>query len=88
MPIQQGLYNPEVSNIAKETTGNLADIKLELQKLNSLAPGVFDYIGLTYDSGNNITQAVYKTGGASGTTISTLTMTYDASNNLLTLTKS
>ena len=45
----------------------------------------YDYISNTYTSGN-LTQSVYKTGGASGTTVATITMVYDASNNLLTLT--
>jgi hypothetical protein len=45
-----------------------------------------DYISNTYVSGN-LTQAVYKTGGSSGQTVATLTMTYDGSNNLLTVTR-
>ena len=43
-----------------------------------------DYITNTY-VGINLTQAVYKTGGSSGQTVATLTMTYDGSNNLLTV---
>lgn len=46
-----------------------------------------DYIGNTY-TGSNLTTVVYKRGGASGTTVATLTMTYDGSNNLLTVTRS
>jgi hypothetical protein len=46
-----------------------------------------DYISNTWTDGN-LTQVVYKTGGAGGTTVATLTMTYDGSNNLLTVTKS
>lgn len=46
-----------------------------------------DYISNTY-TGNNLTQAVYKRGGASGTVVATLTMTYDGSGNLLTVTRS
>ena len=46
-----------------------------------------DYIGNTY-TGNNLTGVVFKRGGASGTTVATLTMTYDGSNNLLTVTRS
>jgi hypothetical protein len=45
-----------------------------------------DYISNTY-AGTNLTQAVYKTGGSSGQTVATLTMTYDGSNNLLTVTR-
>jgi hypothetical protein len=46
-----------------------------------------DYIGNTY-SGSNLTVAVFKRGGASGTVVATLTMTYDGSGNLLTVTRS
>lgn len=40
-----------------------------------LVPKVYDYISLTY-TGSDLTTAVYKTGGAAGTTVATLTMTY------------
>ena len=46
-----------------------------------------DYIANTY-SGNNLTVAVFKRGGASGTVVATLTMTYDGSGNVLTVTRS
>lgn len=46
-----------------------------------------DFIDCSY-TGSNLTQVVYKTGGSSGTVVATLTLTYDGSNNLLTVTKS
>jgi hypothetical protein len=46
-----------------------------------------DYIANTY-SGTNLTVAVFKRGGASGTVVATLTMTYDGSGNVLTVTRS
>lgn len=46
-----------------------------------------DYIGLSY-TGSNLTQIVYKSGGSSGTTVATLTLAYDGSNNLISITKS
>jgi hypothetical protein len=46
-----------------------------------------DYIANTY-SGTNLTVAVFRRGGASGTVVATLTMTYDGSGNLLTVTRS
>lgn len=46
-----------------------------------------DYIANTY-TGSNLTQTVFRKGGASGTIVATLTMTYDGSNNLLTVTRS
>ena len=45
-----------------------------------------DYRGLGYTSGN-LTSITYKTGGASGTTVATLTLAYDGSGNLTSVTK-
>lgn len=45
-----------------------------------------DYIGLSY-TGSNLTGVVYKTGGANGTTVGTLTLAYSGSN-LTSVTKS
>jgi hypothetical protein len=45
-----------------------------------------DYIANTY-TGSNLTTAVFKRGGASGTTVATLTLTYDGSGNVLTVTR-
>ncbi len=47
----------------------------ELEAQNSLIQDTYDYIGLTY-TGSNLTTVVYKTGGAGGTTVSTLTLAY------------
>ena len=47
----------------------------------------YDYIDLSY-TGINLTGVVYKEGGASGTTVATLTLSYDGSNNLISVTKS
>jgi hypothetical protein len=46
-----------------------------------------DYIALSY-TGSNLTGVVYKTGGSGGTTVATLTLAYDGSNNLTSVTKS
>lgn len=46
-----------------------------------------DYIANTY-SGTNLTVAVFRRGGVSGTIVATLTMTYDGSGNVLTVTRS
>jgi len=46
-----------------------------------------DYIALSY-TGSNLTGVVYKDGGASGTTVATLTLAYDGSGNLTSVTKS
>jgi hypothetical protein len=46
-----------------------------------------DYIDLSY-TGSNLTGVVYKTGGSGGTTVATLTLAYDGSDNLTSVTKS
>lgn len=45
-----------------------------------------DYISMSY-TGSNLTGVVYKTGGSSGTTVATLTLAYDGSDNLTSITK-
>jgi hypothetical protein len=51
----------------------------------------YDYILLTYVAAGNgageIETAVFRTGGAAGTIIATLTIVYDASNRISTVTK-
>ena len=53
--------------------------------------GSYDYIDLTYVSGGNgdgeIETAVYKTGGSTGTTVAILTLAYNASNEISSVTK-
>jgi hypothetical protein len=46
-----------------------------------------DYISLSY-TGSNLTGVVYKDGGSGGTTVATLTLAYDGSSNLISVTKS
>ena len=45
-----------------------------------------DYVSCSY-TGANMTGVVFKNGGSGGNTVATLTLTYDGSNNLLTVTK-
>lgn len=52
-----------------------------------LIPVEFDYIALS-PTGTNPTTIVYKTGGSGGTTVATLTLTYDGNNNVQTVTRS
>lgn len=61
------------------TTLKQDEIVAELQTLNSLVPAQYDYIDLSY-TGDNLTGVVFKTGGAAGTTISTLTLAYSGAN--------
>jgi hypothetical protein len=59
---------------------------IAVQIQNSLVPKNYDYIGLTYNTGN-LVGVVYKFGGASGETVATLTLAYTGSV-LDTITKS
>lgn len=58
----------------------------------ALVTAAYDYIALTYVVGGNgvgeVETATFKSGGASGTTVATLTLTYDASNRVSSVTKS
>ena len=47
--------------------------------VNSLVPSEYDYIELGY-TGSDLTSVVYKKGGVSGTTVSTLTLGYSGGN--------
>lgn len=56
------------------------------QKVQGWDIPIHDYRGLGYTSGN-LTSVTYKTGGSSGTTVATLTLGYDGSGNLTSVTK-
>lgn len=77
----------KVSNYKSDGNGNLVrDIA------DGFQIGAYDYIALTYvPSGNGVGEietVTYKTGGASGTTLATLTLSYDGSNKLSSVTAS
>lgn len=55
--------------------------------LNGMLIPAHDYISMSYTSGN-LTGVVYKKGGSGGTTVATLTLAYDGSNNLTSVTRS
>lgn len=59
----------------------------ELGSLVGLEIPAHDYLSLSY-TGSNLTGIIYKTGGSGGTTVATLTLGYDGSDNLTSVTKS
>jgi hypothetical protein len=61
-------------------------IKASSASIAGMAIPANDYISLGYTSGN-LTSVVYKSGGASGTTVATLTLAYSGSD-LISVTKS
>jgi len=60
--------------------------------VGALIPTEYDHIALTYVTAGNgvgeIETVTYKTGGPSGTTVATLTLTYDADNKLNSVSRS
>ena len=77
-----------ISGAVTVTSGNVnALVSGTVNTLNGLQVSGHDYIALSYN-GSTLTGVVYKTGGAGGTTIATLTLAYDGSNNLTSVTKS
>jgi len=78
--------------IDPSTEGKQDTVIAEIQKLIGFEIGEYNYIALTYvasgDGAGEIETVVYKTGGAGGTTVATLTLGYDASDRLSTITKS
>lgn len=63
----------------------------ELESIQGFDIPAYDYLALTYVASGNgageIETVVYKTGGSGGTTVATLTLAYDASNNLTSVTQ-
>ena len=59
------------------------DVHIEGGVGNPLVSEQYDHITLTYNVGNYLTGVVYRTGGAGGTVVASLSLTYDGSNNLI-----
>ena len=77
-----GLLKP----IQTDANGNL-----NVNILSGLVPTAYDYIALTYVPAGNgagqIATATYYIGGSGGTIVATLTMAYNAGNQLISVTK-
>lgn len=100
--LQNDSFDPEFRVAVVEMLGVDPDTNtINRAKVNSggqlsIADGFsipsYDYIALTYVATGNgvgkIETATFKTGGSSGTTIATLTLAYNASNEIESVTKS
>ncbi len=67
-----------------------SDGSLNVRVSNALVTDPYDYVGLINSviSGQTVpTTVVYKSGGATGTLVATLTLTYDLAANLTSVTK-
>lgn len=71
----------------KNDAGNPVPVSGTVNTLTGLEIPDHDHIGLAY-TGGNLTTVTYKTGGPSGTTVATLTLSYDGSSNLTSVLKS
>jgi hypothetical protein len=69
------------------TPDELDDLYFPAPVVPGLEIPAHDYLSCSY-TGSNLTGVVYKSGGASGTVVATLTLAYDGSNNLASVTKS
>lgn len=62
-----------------------------MRELVQVTGGMFipdhDYVSNTY-TGSNLTQVEYRRGGATGSVVATLTMTYNVSDEIVTVVKS
>jgi hypothetical protein len=65
---------------------SVAQIRDDVHNIGGLNIPAYDYSVNSYTSGN-LTQVVYKSGGASGTIVATLTLAYDGSGNLTSVTR-
>jgi hypothetical protein len=82
------LYNHfKVSTISGRPLEIKTTSGVSLATTEGFSVPAYDHISLTY-SDTTLTGVVYKTGGAGGTTLATLALVYDESNNLTSVTKS
>ena len=87
MPVTKPDYSTGLS-----TTTNLDAGTFSVKQItDGLGIPKYDYIALTYVSAGNgtgeIETVTYKTGGSGGITVGALTLGYDASNRLSTVTR-
>ena len=64
------------------------DNHLQVVNMGQLIPEQFDYVSLGgFNANDDPTSVVYKTGGSGGTTIAIITLGYDGSYRLTSVTK-
>lgn len=79
----------QVLEIAKLTSIDSELLAFSNKSASALVGVAFDYIATTYvGATTDISTVVYKSGGSGGSTVATLTMGYDGSNRLTSVTRS
>jgi hypothetical protein len=76
-----------IIGIETPQAADVANIKTNTASIAGMQIPPYNYVYCSY-TGSNLTGVVYKTGGSGGTTVATLTLSYDGSNNLTSVTKS
>lgn len=87
----QVLEIAQLTAINSNTSGSASEATLAAFSAKTASAAVheaFDYQAITYvGATTDISTVVYKSGGAGGSTVATLTMGYDGSNRLTSVTK-
>ena len=85
------IYDSSGNIINAATEDKQDDIIAELNKLIGFQIPEYDYLALTYVAAGNgageVETVIYKTGGVGGSTVATLTLAYNASNEVSSVTK-
>ena len=76
-----------IANITSAVSGIAISGTVTVGNVEGWGIPLHDYRSFSY-SGGNLSTIAYKTGGASGTTVGILTLAYDGSGNLTSMTKS
>jgi hypothetical protein len=87
IPIYQGQPGALVQVGPLGTPSSSTQFAPALVAFTPLAPVEYDYLSMGY-TGSNLTTVKYYLGGASGALQATLTLGYDGSNNLISVTRS
>jgi len=89
-----GLSQLDANQVIRKSATSLTDGQVAQKTVNlaSLVTEPYDFIQLTYVSAGNgigeVETVTYRQGGSGGTIVATLTLTYDGSDNLDTITRS
>ena len=91
MPVSTNEFRPGLTTGFSQITNLDAGTYSVTQIAEGLSIPKYDYIALTYVAAGNgvgeIETVTYKTGGSGGITVGALTLGYDASNRLSTVTR-
>ncbi len=86
--ITVGRYLDQTTDSVKVEQGDPGPSAWLVRDLNKLVPVEYDYISLTYvGATDNVATVTYKTGGSGGATVAVLTLTYDGSSRITSVTR-